>query len=89
MIVTTECFFPNELWITTVKSVIPPAVDIWLSAKRTLAEYPPPMFTCTLSALDIFTTRSIRLFDSSRDRTEPSGTAAGSKRRFGKLIGSN
>jgi hypothetical protein len=73
--VTTACFFPNELWITTVKSVIPPAVDIWLSANLTLAEYPPPMFTWMDSALDILMTRSTRLLASSRERIAPSGTS--------------
>ena len=49
--------------------VAPPAVDIWLSANRTLAEYPPPMLTWMLSALDIFTMRSTSAFASSRERT--------------------
>src|SRR5688500_3650242 len=44
------------------------------------------MFTWTLSALDIFTIRSTSAFASSRERTEPSGTIAGSMRRLGKFM---
>jgi hypothetical protein len=44
-VATTACFGPNELCTFSVAVDTPPAVEMRLSANRTFAVYPPPMFT--------------------------------------------